>query len=483
MPKRSLSDLLEQAVQAMLVRPDAELPRPDQDLDPGLARLLYIAGDLRDLPRENFKARLKSDLERKSSMASQAEIAAATRQTATARLRIRNAAAAIEFYKKAFGAREIMRFVVRGDIAHAEMAIGNSVITLGEEAPDHGYPGPQDLGGSPVSIELQVEDADAAAEQAVAAGARLVAPVADQFYGERSGQVADPFGYMWTIAMHKEEMSVAEMYRRFELLEQQAKKPATDPIRKGFRTVTPYLVAQDAPGLIDFVKQTFAGEEIFRDIGSAGGFHCEVRVGDCMLMIGGGGPGLSWRGDAIPMAFHIYVDNTDAAYQRALKAGAVSLQEPADQPWGERTANVRDPFGNHWYLAKLTGETDYGAPTVQPYLHPLRAEPVIHFLKRAFGAEESGRHTTPDGVILHTTMRIGNSSLELSDAGGPYQPMASMFYLYVADVDTAYRRALEAGATSISQPADQPYGDRVAGVKDAFGNQWYIATHIGEVKA
>jgi PhnB protein len=486
MPKRSLIDQLEQAVQAMLVRPDAENLRPDHNLDPSLAPLLGIAQELRDLPRENFKARLKSDLERKSSMASHPKLIAATRQTATPRLRIKNAAAAIEFYKKAFGAKEIMRFAGHGEIFHAEIAIGNSVVMLGEEALEYGFPGPETLGGSPVSMHLYVEDVDALAKQAVAAGARIVSPVEDQFYGDRSGGFADPFGYTWTIATRKEDMSLEEMHRRFDALTKQkeAQKPAADPIRKGFRTLTPYLVVQDAPGLIDFVKRTFAARETLRTIGSAGGIHCEVRIGDSMLMIGGGGPGLSWHGEAGPMAFHVYVKDTDAVYQRALEAGSVSIQAPADQSYGERSGSVKDPFGNHWYIATFLGATYFseGAPTVQPYLHPLRAEPVIHFLKRAFGAKELGRYATPDGVIHHTTVKIGDSALEMGEAHGPYQPMPGMFSLYVPDVDAVYRRTLEAGATSTAEPADQPYGARTAAVKDAFGNQWYIATHISNVK-
>ena len=417
-------------------------------------------------------------------MATPATALAAIRQTATVRLRIKNAAAAIEFYKKAFGAREIVRFVGHGEIGYAELEIGNSIIILSDEAPEHGYPGPQTLGGSPISIHLYVEDADALVAQAVAAGARLVSPVKDQFYGDRAGSVADPFGYSWGIATHKEDMSLDEMRRRMELMEQQEpEKPAVSPVPEGYRTLTPYLVAQDAAGLIDFVKQVYEGEETFRAIGSAGGIHCEVRVGDSMLMIGGGGPGLSWRGDPIPMAFHIYVPDTDAVYRRSLEAGSTSLQEPADQFYGERSGSVKDPFGNHWYIATFKGETYHreGLPTVQPYLHPLRAEPVINFLKRAFGARELGRYTTPDGVIHHTTLQIGNGSLEMGEAQGPYQPMPGMFYLYVPDVDAVYRRALEAGAISISEPADQSYGDRSGGVKDVFGNQWYIATHFRDL--
>jgi PhnB protein len=254
-----------------------------------------------------------------------------------------------------------------------------------------------------------------------------------------------------------------------------------DGVRKGFRTLTPYVIVHDAAGLIEFVKRTFGAEETFRATGGTGGIHAEVRVGDCMMMLGGGGPGLAWQGEAKPMAFHVYVPHADAVYRVALEGGAESLQAPADQPWGERTANVKDPFGNHWYIATFHGEKYFseGAPTVQPYLHPPQAEALIRFLEQAFGAAELGRATSPEGAILHTTIQIGDAALEMSAPVGPYQPMASTFYLYVGDVDAVYRRAMEAGAGSISEPADQPYGDRNAAVHDGFGNIWYIATHMG----
>ena len=137
----------------------------------------------------------------------------------------------------------------------------------------------------------------------------------------------------------------------------------------------------------------------------------------------------------------------------------------------------------HWYVAtRKAGNYKWeGAPTIQPYKHPLRADPVINFLKRAFGAEELGRYTAPDGVIHHTTIKIGDSHLEMGEAQGPYQPMKSMFYLYVPNVDDVYRTALAAGAKSMHEPADQPYGDRVGAVTDIFGNQWWIATHVKDV--
>jgi PhnB protein len=229
--------------------------------------------------------------------------------------------------------------------------------------------------------------------------------------------------------------------------------------------------------MIDFMTEVFGAEQTFRTAAS-GGYHCEVRVGDCMMMIGGGGPGLSWQGESWPMAFHIYVPDVDATYRRALTAGAVSLQEPANQHWGERTAHVTDPFGNNWYIATFQGDNYFseGAPTLQPYLHPRQAAPAIDFMAQAFGAVETGRATSPEGAILHATVKIGDAAIELCDAVGIYQPLPGMFYLYVADVDGAYGRALEAGASSISAPADQPYGDRAGGVEDLVGNKWYIAT-------
>jgi PhnB protein len=244
--------------------------------------------------------------------------------------------------------------------------------------------------------------------------------------------------------------------------------------------VIPYPVVHDAPGLIDFLKQTFAAEEDFRTVGSAGGIHCELRIGDSRMMIGGGGADLAWSGEPRPMAFHIYVPDTDATWQRALDAGAVSLQPPTDQDWGERTANVKDPYGNNWYIATFQGENYFsdGAPTVQPYLHPVHGAPEIDFLVQAFGAREEGRAASAEGAILHTTLKIGDGAMELSDANGIYQPMPGMFYFYVANSDATYDRALAAGAVSISAPADQSYGDRTAAVEDPIGNRWYLATRI-----
>jgi PhnB protein len=495
MPKRSLNpgnndikqiEQLNTAVEAMLSRADGRVPKSAAAIDP----LLRIAGDLRDLPRESFRARLKSEFEGGKRMSTIAEPVAAVRVTASPRLAFRDAAKAIEFYQRALGAKETFRFEVGGTIPHAEIMIGDSTIDLADEWPEGGRFSAETLGKSPISLVIQVPDVDAFAERAVAAGMKVIRPLKDQFYGRRDVTLEDPFGYQWTGVTVIEEMSVEEMHRRMQSMTQRPeggqiseKKKGVNPIPSGYHTVTPYLVAQDANAVIEFVKATFGGEEIFRSVGSAGGYHCEVRVDDSMLMIGGGGAGVAWKGEPVLGAFHVYVRDCDATYERALQAGGKSLQAPSDQEYGERTASVVDAAGNHWYIAtfKDSGYKSKGAPAIQPYLHPLRAEPVVQFLKRAFGAEELGRYTAPDGVVHHTTIKVGDSQLEMGEAHGPYQPMKSMFYLYVPNVDDVYRTALAAGAKAMNEPADQPYGDRVGAVTDIFGNQWWIATHVKDV--
>ncbi|HTQ01610.1 MAG TPA: VOC family protein [Casimicrobiaceae bacterium] len=133
----------------------------------------------------------------------------------TAYLIIRGTARALDYYKKAFGATEIMRFPGQGDtVAHAEIKIGDGVVMLADEAPDMGYRSPQSIGGTPVSLLFYVADVDARFAQAIKAGGKVQRAVQDQFYGDRSGTLEDPFGHIWTIATHVEDVSMQEMERR-----------------------------------------------------------------------------------------------------------------------------------------------------------------------------------------------------------------------------------------------------------------------------
>ena len=135
-------------------------------------------------------------------------------QAVTPYLIVSGASRALDFYTQVFGATELMRMAGPNGVAHAEIRIGDSVVMLADESPDMGYKGPVALGGSPVSLMLYVTDVDATFQRALAAGAVQQRPVQDQFYGDRSGTLEDPFGHVWTIATHIEDVAPDEIDRR-----------------------------------------------------------------------------------------------------------------------------------------------------------------------------------------------------------------------------------------------------------------------------
>jgi PhnB protein len=252
-------------------------------------------------------------------------------------------------------------------------------------------------------------------------------------------------------------------------------------VAAGFRTITPFMIHEKAPDLVDFMKSAFGAEELKRNTaGEAYGFYSEVRIGDSVVMIGGG---TAARRGNLPAALHVYVEDCDAAYRRALEAGAVTLMgamgEPADRPYGERSAFVEDAFGNYWYIATRLGPSPdaeaYGS--VLPYVHPGGARKYIDFLKRAFGAEEMAI-MEGGGRVMHAAVRVGNAVLELGEPADRTGIPLNGFFLFVEDVEAAYARALGAGATAIRPPDDIPYGLRSAIVKDPEGYMWWPARWI-----
>ena len=127
----------------------------------------------------------------------------------------RNAEAAIDFYKNAFGAVELFRMGGEGGkVGHAEMKIGNAIFMLADEFPDMGAQSPETIGGTPVSLYIYVEDVDSFSEKAIAEGLKVLKPVSDQFYGDRSGHFEDPFGHKWGFATHKEDLTPEELEAR-----------------------------------------------------------------------------------------------------------------------------------------------------------------------------------------------------------------------------------------------------------------------------
>jgi len=259
----------------------------------------------------------------------------------------------------------------------------------------------------------------------------------------------------------------------------EAKARAVHYQRPGLTSITPYIIVRPAAQFIEFLKSAFAGIERLR-MPTPGGLimHAEVEIGNGAIEVSDGNE----EYPTAPAAVHLYVDDADATYQRAMRAGATSITPVADQPWGDRWGAVKDQFGNHWYIAKPGGWTPgpEGIRSVQPYLHLREAHKMIPFMEAAFGAKSLGLAKSPEGAVLHGTMRIGNATLEIAEAYGEMQPMPCHLHVYLPDTDAAYARAMEAGATSIEVPLDKPYGDRSAGVKDVWGNSWFIATYLGQ---
>jgi PhnB protein len=261
-----------------------------------------------------------------------------------------------------------------------------------------------------------------------------------------------------------------------------AAKKAVKPIREGFHTITPYLIVPGAAQLIEFMKEAFGGTEIFRVARPEGTaiMHAEVKIGDSMIELADATEQFPPK----PAAIHLQVSDVDAVYQRALEGGATSIYAPMDHEYGERGSGVVDAFGNHWYIATPLGGKPIheGMRSVTVFLHPRGAAQMIDFLKAAFGAEETSRATSPEDTVVHASVQIGDSILEIGEAHGPYQPIPCGIHLAVEDTDALYEQAIRAGATSLAEPEDKPYGDRSASVTDPFGNQWFIATHIKDVQ-
>ena len=236
-------------------------------------------------------------------------------------------------------------------------------------------------------------------------------------------------------------------------------------------SVRPYLIVRGADDLIAFLQQTFDAQVAMRvPTPEDKVMHAEVHVGDSMLEMGDAGE--QWQPIAAPL--HVYIENVDETYRRAIAAGATSIYEPMNQPYGDREAGVRDQRGIEWFIATRLegGPRPAGYGTVTTGFRATGAKQMLEFLQKAFGAE----HVS--GGVEHAEIRLGETMIELSEAHGQWGPTRGAFHLFVTDCDAVYAEALRAGATSLWAPEDKPYGERSAGVTDAWGNQWYIATPL-----
>jgi PhnB protein len=331
MPKRSPAVQLDRAIDALLV---VLQPEPEPNPSPALAQLMPIARALRDLPRPDFKAALKSDLQRRTTMnEAAAPSPAPAKPTHFRRPNFPNIAPYflvdggsqfIGFLVSAFEGSERIR-VPRpdGSIMHAEVAIGNSVIELGDA--NEQYP------QRSMTTHLYVPDADATYARALKAGATPgYAPTDEHPSGDRWGEAKDPFGNTWYIATRNRSVSGAE----------------------GFLTVQPYLHLRNAHDMIPFIEAAF-GAKATGVHKSPDGIvrHATIDIAGATFEID------EAEGESQPTQsyLHVYVPDTDAVYAQALAAGAKGVTPPYSASYGDRAATVEDPFGNSWFLATYLG--------------------------------------------------------------------------------------------------------------------------------
>lgn len=394
----------------------------------------------------------------------------------------KSAATVIDFAKRAFGATELQREVSGGVVHHAKLRIGNSVIEMSDARE-------VDAPALPTMLYMYVDGAasvNAWYDGALAAGATTLAAPTLAPYGDFVGSVEDPSGNRWYIAAPAAARPSADAGATTG---KGANAPKTDStvsyIRKGFRTLTPYLIVKDAVAEIDWMKAGLGATEKFRVAPGVGEkiMHAELRVADNVVELSDATSEFPARATMNML----YVADPDAAYTRALAAGATSMYPVSTKPWGDRDGVVVSPGGVTWCLTSrgpgehITSDT----PSLVTAFTADNANAYVDFMKRAFGAVEVFAHRAPNGALVHGRVRIGNSILGGGDThGGPSDRSAMPFlmHMYIPDVDAAYAAALAAGATTVRPLEDAPYGDRTATVLDPFGNLWSLATHVRDVK-
>lgn len=237
---------------------------------------------------------------------------------------------------------------------------------------------------------------------------------------------------------------------------------ATSTGHEGFGTVTPVLAVVEAERLVSFVLNVFGGIVTER---TGGGWV--VRIGDSAIVVRGGE---AVRGREKLGALHVYVDDVDSVYGRAVAARADALFEPRDKPYGTREAGVKDGSGNLWYIAQ--GARHDAMRTVNPYVLAENALGLMEFLTKAFGAEEIGIFKTPEGALVHAALKIGDSALEFGEAVG----MPFAFLLRVDEPEVVCGRAVAAGAEVVPTLGVSSDADTVCVLEDAWGITWRLSS-------
>jgi uncharacterized glyoxalase superfamily protein PhnB len=316
MSKQPPIEQLDQAITGMLSG-SAAMP---SSADPSVMELLAVARDLRHLPSPDFKARLKVDLERKMVMKTNIIQAAAPVRpgfrTITPYLVLPRGAEYIDFLKNVFGAEETLRHETGPGRAHVELRIGDSMMMLGIGAERR----------VPAGLMLYVPNVDEVYSRAVAAGCKALHPVEDAHWEPlRGGTVQDPEGNGWSISTYRGASYIPE----------------------GRHSLSAGFCVAGANRLVDFMKQAFDATEVQR-WDWPGGMFASMQIGDSVVGVADAG-NHEWMMPVSVMVL-MYVPDADAVYHQALRAGATSLQEPANQSYG-RSGGVVDAWGNQWYMA------------------------------------------------------------------------------------------------------------------------------------
>jgi uncharacterized glyoxalase superfamily protein PhnB len=320
MAERALGDRLDETIETIVARGDATAALRD----PGLAPLARIAAGLRHSPTPAFKARLRAELQRRTTMTAVSTDTGIREgfTTVTPYIRVREAGL-VEFLAQVFDARETFSGRGGGGGMHREVRIGDSMVMIGEGTAGAGAVMPI----RPMVFHVFVTDADATFMRALAAGAASLGEPADRHYGERAGFVRDSFGNHWYIAAPLGPQSLAA----------------------ALRTVTPALHVRRAADYLEFLKDALGAVEELR-VDDPGGSvrYARLRIGDAAVEVG--------EGEPMPGSFLLYVGDPDGRYQHALAAGARSLMPPTDQPYG-RMAGVEDAWDNQWFFSRPAAAT------------------------------------------------------------------------------------------------------------------------------
>ncbi len=202
--------------------------------------------------------------------------------------------------------------------------------------------------------------------------------------------------------------------------------------------------------------------------------------GDSIIEFADAGP--QWS--AMPAGLHYCVKNSDEIYARAVKAGGTSSHEPTNRDYGDREAGIRDPAGNFWFIATHLEGKSYKPEILQDlntYFSVKDAGCFLDFLGKALRGEILEKKAAGNGTIQHAKVRIGDTVVEVSEGRAPWGPRKVAHHHYVEDCDAVFANSLAGGCMELQPIADQVYGDRSGSLLDAWGNHWYIASHLEDL--